>query len=379
MSDFLKLCCTEGVQQVLVKQGIIDPTDIQWQAIPLIAARQDVIGQAPTGTGKTLAYVLPLLQKLQQGQLPNEVIIIAPTYELAAQIHGVANGLIKAAELPITTALIVGSGSIVRQMDKLKSKPRLIIGSSGRIVELIKKKKIHAPSIRTLVIDEADRLFSDEQLASVKELVKSTLKDRQILCFSATFSVKTLNIAKEIMHDPVVVRTTTRPTIPSSVSHFYFVAERRDKFEILRKLIGLIQPQQALVFVNSGEAMADVTAKLCYHGLKAAGLHGGNGKQDRKQTVQDVLKGKTKILVASDIAARGLDFPDLTHVFQLDFPETPHAYLHRAGRTGRAGKVGVVISIVTAREAEELHKTAGALAVSFTEKKLLKGKIVDLK
>lgn len=378
MDHFLELGCSELLLQSLVQQGITKPTAIQQQAIPLIAAGRDVIGQAPTGTGKTLAYLLPILPQLNQEQIQNQVIIIAPTYELAAQINRVTGQLIESSGLKLTAALIVGSGNIARQADKLKSKPQIIIGSSGRILEFIRKKKINAQSVRTIVLDEADRLFGEEHLDSVKQVVKSTLKDRQILCFSATYSVKTLNIAREIMNGPELIQTTDRPAIPESVSHWYFIVERRDKFEMLRKLLQLIQPVQALVFVNSSETMADVTTKLCYHGFAAEGLHGSKGKQDRKQAVLNVLKGKSKILVASDVAARGLDFPDLTHVIQLDFPETPHAYLHRAGRTGRAGKDGTVISIVTAREADELHKTALALAVTLSGKKFVQGKIRDV-
>lgn len=378
MEDFFYgLGITEPLVRALQKENITVPTDIQKQVIPSALTGKDIIGQSATGTGKTLAYLLPLLQRLDTAKRETQVLILAPTHELAMQIHRQIELIANGAGLPVISAPIIGNVNISRQIEKLKEKPHMIVGSSGRILELIQKKKIVAQTVKSIVLDEADRLLDDQNIDSVKDVIKTTLRDRQLLLFSATFSQTVQSRVKELLKDPVVVQAKAREKVPASIEHLYFMAEQRDKIEMLRKLTFHLNVRRGLVFINKGDQIGVVTEKLNYHGLDAVGLHGNSLKNERKKAVEDFRSGKARLLVASDLAARGLDIAGVLHVFNLDLPEEPEIYLHRVGRTGRSGQKGTAISLVTAGEAQRLKKFAQALKVPVTVKKLLKGKVLD--
>ena len=378
-NDFEALGIGTALCQGLYKQGIEMPTPIQQETIPLILKGGDVVGQSATGTGKTLAYLLPLLQKIDSGRRENQAIILAPTHELAIQIQRQIEEITKNAALAVTSAPLIGNANLARQIDKLKEKPHILVGSAGRILELIKKKKIASQAVRTIVLDEADRLLDEQNLDSVQAVIKTTLRDRQLLLFSATVSPAVLAKAEAFLREPSIIRAVTEERVPQNIEHFYFVSEPRDKIEMLRKLIFHLQIRQALVFINKNDKLEETVEKLNYHGLPAAGLHGGSGKYDRKTAIEDFRRGKVKLLVASDLAARGLDIQGLTHVFNLDFPEDEKVYLHRAGRTGRAGKDGTTISLVTDKQALLLEEYAKKLKIGISAKTLSKGKLFDVR
>ncbi|NLP41320.1 MAG: DEAD/DEAH box helicase [Veillonellaceae bacterium] len=331
----------------------------------------------PTGTGKTLAYLLPLLQKVDTSKREAQAIILAPTHELASQIHQQILDLAVKAELPVKSALIIGNVNVARQIEKLKDKPHIIVGSSGRILELIQKKKISAPAVRTIILDEADRLLDDNNIDSVKAVIKTTLRDRQLMMFSATMPGPVLDKAKDLMREPGVISAKGQANVPQDISHMYLVAEQRDKIEMLRKLVGHLKIERALVFINKSDNIETMVEKLNYHGLKAAAIHGDADKHGRKAAIDAFRKGNIKLLVASDLAARGLDIPGITHVFNLDMPETAQIYLHRVGRTGRAGRSGTAISIVTVKEADLLKKFEKILKITIAAKKLARGQVFD--
>jgi len=231
--------------------------------------------------------------------------------------------------------------------------------------------------VRTIVIDEGDRLLDDKNLDAVRAVVKSTLKERQIMLFSATVTPEALEQAKKFMFEPEIV--TVEGTIGDmpDITHLYFLAEQRDKIEMLRKVVALINNERVLIFINRNDEIENVTAKLEYHGLKAASIHGSSFKGDRKKSLEDFRKGKVQLLVASDVAARGLDITGVNYVFNLDVPEDPQVYLHRVGRTGRAGKSGIAMSIITKPELALVHKYEKLLNIKITEKYMANGKILD--
>ena len=361
----------------LAKAGITVPTLIQEEAIPRILGGRDIIGQSPTGTGKTLAYLLPLFQRIDPVKKEIQAIILAPTHELSIQIQRQAELLAANSGIAVTSVPIIGNVNIARQIDKLKEKPHIIVGSSGRILELIQKRKINAATVKTLVLDEADRLLDDQHVESVKAVIKTTLRDRQLLLFSATITPAAAARAREFVRDPEMVAAKGQEKVATGIEHMYVVADERDKMEALRKLARMIQGERGLVFVNRSEAIEMAVAKLNYLGLSAAGLHGSSVKTDRKQALEDFRSGRIQLLVASDVAARGLDIQGVDYIFNLDLPEDPQVYLHRTGRTGRAGREGIAVSIVSPREAACINKIEKALNIAIAARRLSRGMVVE--
>ncbi|MDF2499866.1 MAG: box helicase domain protein [Anaerosporomusa subterranea] len=380
MNDaFTQLGVGEALTNGLQKAGITQPTGIQTQVIPLVLAGKDVIGQSATGTGKTLAYLLPLFHKIDSSKREMQALVLAPTYELAMQIQKQVELLAANSGLPVTSLPIIGDVNIVRQIEKLREKPHIIVGSSGRIMELIQKRKISAHTIKTIVLDEGDRLLGEQLLESVKAIIKTTLKDRQLLLFSATIKPGTVELAKNLMREPEVVRVTPQAQDQPDITHWYFVTELREKMDVLRKIARSIEGERALVFINKQDNVEVTVAKLNFQGLAAAGLHGSAGKAERKKALEDFRNGKIQLLIASDIAARGLDIPGVDYVINLDMPDDAQTYLHRAGRTGRAGHSGTAISIVTVGETQYIEKCEKALKITMQKKQMVRGEMTDKK
>jgi superfamily II DNA/RNA helicase len=361
----------------LKKQGITEPTGIQANTIQPALENKDIIGQSPTGSGKTLAFLLPIFQRIDAGKREMQAMILAPTHELVIQIEKEARLLAENSGFPVTSIAIIGEVNITRQIEKLREKPNIIVGSAGRVLELIKRKKINAQTVRTIVIDEGDRMLDEHNLATVKDVIKTTLRDRQLMLFSATISEKTLKTAGELMKDPQVIRIEDEGKISPNISHMYMVSEQRDKIEILRKLVASIKPERAIVFINKSEELQQVTSKLQYHHLNAYDISGGASKEDRKKAMEGFRKGDIQLLVASDIAARGLDIKGVTHIFNLDLPEDSKGYLHRVGRTGRVEESGTAISIVTENQVQFIKRCEKELKIKIVEKIITRGMIMD--
>lgn len=374
---------TLGISSQLVeglrKAGITKPTEIQQKVIPLAMEKKDLIGQSGTGTGKTLAFLLPLFMKLDPSKKEMQAIILAPTHELAMQIHNEIGTLSKNSGVSLSSAPIIGEANINRQIERLKEKPHIIVGSPGRILELIKKKKISAHTIKTIVVDEGDKLLDQNNIETVKAVIKTTLKERQIMIFSATIPDKTLETAKEFMKEPEIIKVDSKEIVNDNIQHYYLLCDERDKITLLRKLVHALNPEKALVFINRSYDITKTASRLTYHKLKAEGLHGTKDKEERKRVLQDFRLGKVQLLVASDLAARGLDIKGVSHIFNLEVPEDPRNYLHRAGRTGRAGKTGVAITIASPRE-EKLIKAIGkTYKIQIGLKDIYKGQLIDVK
>ena len=362
MPNFQELGLNEKLTAGLTAIQITAPTTIQQLAVPPILAGRDLLGQAPTGTGKTLAYLLPIFERLDQDKKELQALILAPTHELAMQIHRQAQQLAEKAQLDIVSVPIIGQVNIARQIESLKSKPQLIVGSAGRVLELIGKRKITAHTVKMLVLDEADRLLDEQNAPAVEGVVRALPRDRQVVLLSASLPATIMKKATAFLHEPVQVADETKMTVPAGIVHQAIVSELRDKFEVLRRFVNRLELQRALVFVDGGDAER-VLERLLFHQLPAAGLAGKARKEERRQALEDFKTGKVRLLVATDLAARGLDIPDISHVINLSVPESPEVYLHRAGRTGRAGKNGTVVSIATAGELVRLMEIAKKLKV----------------
>lgn len=377
--SFEALNLNPSLVTALEKENITMPTEIQEKAIPEALKNKDLIVQSETGTGKTLAYLLPLFEKINTSTREMQAIVLVPTHELAIQIQRQIERLSENSEVKVNSTPIIGNVNITRQIEKLKEKPHIIVGSPGRILELISKRKISAHTIKTIILDEADRLMDKNNRDSVKAVIKATLKERQLMLFSASISKETLAVAKEIMKNPEFIKSSGNISVPASIEHLCFLAEQRDKIEVLRKLVGILNPQKAIVFVNQNDQIGNVTSKLKYHGLNAEGIHGTNQKLDRKRIMDDFRMGKIQLLIASDIAARGLDIDGITHIFNLDIPEDPKGYLHRVGRTGRNGSTGTAISIISSKELPLIRMCEKVLKINIIFKDMYKGKVIDVR
>jgi superfamily II DNA/RNA helicase len=377
---FQELGLKGSITNGLNKMGITIPTDIQTKVIPMALENKDIVGQSKTGTGKTLAYLLPIFQKIDIEKREMQALVLAPTHELAMQIYKTIELLAANSEYKATTAVIIGNANIDRQIENLRQKPHIIVGSAGRVLELIKKKKIAAHTIKTIVIDEADRLLDEHNIEGVKAVIKTTLKERQLLLFSATLSKETIEVAKSIMKEPEIIKVESKEGVNPNIEHLYFTCDQRDKFETLRKLIRSAEPERAIVFINRSEDIENITNKLQYHKIKAEGIHGSNIKTDRKKSMEAFRAGRINVLVASDIAARGLDINDVSHIFNLDLPEDPKDYLHRVGRTARAGKSGIALSIASnEKELGLIKKYEKMYNIQIIKKDIYKGKITDIR
>lgn len=377
-NNFEKIGISPVLVNALAKQDIHTPTEIQENMIPLFLAGTDVIGRSETGSGKTLAYLLPIFQQLDFDIKGTQAIILTPTHELAAQVFRQAELLEANSGLDVGCMMIIGSAGVKRQIEKLREKPRIIIGSTGRVLDLIKKRKISAHLVKTLVLDEGDRLLEDGHFDDVERVVKSTLKERQVVLLSASVGEQTRERARRLMKkDALFVEAKTGGLIPDGISHYYMLTTQREKFVELRKILAGEKPQRAIVFLNNPENIEVTVDKLCYHGIKAVGIYGQVGKVDRKNALDDFRLGRAQVLVASDIGARGLDIEGVTHIINMDVPEEPTHYLHRSGRCGRKGTAGCAITLVSPYERRWVHKYEKVWGLNFVQKEMSFGKLVD--
>ena len=369
---------SQRVSVYLRGNGIVDPTDIQRQAIPVILDGKDMVGLAETGSGKTLAYLLPILAKINHTLKVPQAVIMTPTRELALQVYRVAQALCAADSSGVSACLLIGSVGLSRQIEALKAKPHLIVGSPGRILELNKMRKLTMHHVKTIVIDEADRLLDADNCANVSAVVKTTQKDRQLLFFSATMDAAALNAANTMAKTPVVVKSGARPAIPSSITHMVFCCDQRKKIEMLRKIVHGAHIRKALVFLNNADALEIAVKRLNYHQLPTVALFGGASKRERQTAMDNFRKGRALLLAASDLAARGLHIDGLTHVVNLDVPENPAFYLHRAGRVGRMAQAGVTITLATPREMPFIKNIEKKYGIAISHKDMRYGHIVDV-
>lgn len=341
--DFVSLGIDSSLQDKLKKMNIHTPTEVQQETIPAVLENRNLVVQAPTGTGKTLAYLLPLLKKTDPQTKDLEVIILAPSRELAVQIVKIAREL---AGDTIKIVPLIGGASPARQLDLLKEKPKLAVGTPGRVLEFLVKRKINAQAIRTVVVDEADKMFSAGFGKDVAGILKATLKSRQVLFFSATIPRKIRENTAGIMPVPEYIQIGEKSRVPHTIKHLYILGDNTKRTQILESLLRFYQPNKAIVFIQRNEGVGPLAGRLQELGFAAHALHSDLIQLHRKEVLQKFRSGKNQVLVTTDLLARGIDIEDVDYIFNYDLPADEEFYLHRAGRTGRAGRPGVAVTML---------------------------------
>ena len=378
MKTFEELKLNSNLINGLKKQEITSPTEVQSLVFENIINNKDILANSQTGSGKTLSYLLPMFEKVDTTKRETQVLVLAPTHELVVQIHNQIELLAKNSGIEVTSLPIFGEVNIQKQIKNIKNvKPHIAVGSCGRVLDLINQKKLKAHTIKTIILDEVDSLLSGNNVSYVKDIVKSTLRDRQLLGFSASLTDETIDLCKEMMKKPLVINATKEVTINPKIKHMYLLGERREKFDLLRKALAATTPKRAIVFVNNEKSIEVITSKLNYHGYKAVGIFGDMSKEDRKNAINAFRLGKAKVLVSSDLSARGLDVVDTSHVFNLDFPGSKNEYIHRAGRTARGNRNGNAISIVTKGELADIKRYKREFNIDIKPKVIKYGKFFD--
>jgi superfamily II DNA/RNA helicase len=357
---FKTLGVDESLVTLLEKNKITQPSPIQKLAIAPILQGQDALLQSPTGSGKTLAYLIPALQRIETNVRNLQVLIVVPSQELGMQIFREIEQY--GQSIGVNGISLIGNAAIKRQIDKLKEKPQIAVGTPGRIVELLEAKKLTLHHVRSLILDETDQLFALGNGKELERLVKATLRDRQTVAVSATLSEQTRSKLQSMMKPSAVQCTVAvtehKETTAGIVKHGFLLCDQRDQIDVVRKTIHAMKAKVALIFVADANRIMEVSDKLRFHGLAAAPLYGEAGKQERAAVMDAFRKESIQYLVTTDVASRGLDFPAITHVFQLDVPRQKEGYIHRSGRTGRMGKNGTVVTIIPKFLVAELKRIA---------------------
>lgn len=349
---------------------------IQDQMIPALIEGKDVVAESPTGTGKTLAYLLPLLQKVDGTKKATQALIIAPSQELCMQIVEVIREWI--AGTPITVVPLIGGANPQRQIEKLKKKPTIAVGTPGRLNELVNERKLKLHELTTIILDEGDQLLSRDYRVIVKSFIDSADHSRQVAVVSATITEEIELVAKRMLNNPIRLQVEVDKDLlgASKVVHSFVKLEQRDKTEFLRK-ISHISGVRALAFINNLDQLLMKKSKLDFRNAPIVALHSEMKKEERKTSLDSFRKGEARVLIATDIAARGLDIKGLTHVIHVDVPYTKEQYVHRSGRTGRAGADGEVITLLAYHEEQAYHKRMRELSIKPVEKIWSNGQLIE--
>ncbi|MBP1905659.1 superfamily II DNA/RNA helicase [Paenibacillus turicensis] len=368
-----------GISNVLVDKladyGITTPSQVQAESIPAALEGKDILAQSQTGTGKTLAYLLPLLQRINPEEKGLQAIILAPTQELAMQIQREAENY--GEPLGISSQPLIGGAAIKRQLEKLRLHPHLVVGTPGRIREIVALRKLKLHTVKMIVVDEVDQMFQLGGKAELEHILRGTLKERQLLFLSATINDEILQLAQRQMQNLVQIGIEPETKTAATLTHLYITCDGRDKVDYVRRLVRQSNTKRVIVFVNHVDRIAEVEAKLNYVNLEAGGLYGDADKTVRSLTLRRFREGKIEVLVASDIASRGLDIEELELVINFDPPIDSDHYVHRSGRTGRMGRKGTVISLVTPQEQFIMNKFAKELDIEIAARQLFDGKLLE--
>ena len=372
MTTFSDLGILPVLESAIGIDEITLPTAIQVKAIPVLLAGRNAYIRSETGTGKTLAYLLPLFSQIDPGQRTLQTIVVVPTHELAMQICDVGRGLAQKSGLEIRLQVLIGGVSIKRQLEKLKSKPHVIIGTPGRINELIELRKIKPHTVKNIIIDEVDRLLVGDSLVAIRSIIKSTLRERRLVFVSATKQAESSQETEALAPDLVQIHAGC-DQVNAAIEHSYIECQERDKPEMLRKLLSALRPERAIIFVHRNTNAEKITAQLVYHKISAVDLHGAQDNLSRRKAIDDFRNAVANVLIASDIAARGLDIIGVSHVFNFDIPTRSKDYLHRVGRTSRAGSQGYAVSLMTAQEVRLVERYKKELDITIRAARLYRG------
>ena len=330
------------------KAGFVEASPIQEQTIPLAMAGKDVIGQAQTGTGKTAAFGFPTLEKIDTDNPAVQALIIAPTRELAVQSQEELFRFGRSKGVKVRS--VYGGSSIEKQIKALKSGAHIVVGTPGRLLDLIKRKALKLNQIETLILDEADEMLNMGFLEDIESIISRVPEERQTLLFSATMPDAIKRIGVKFMKEPEHVKIAAKELTTELVDQYYIRVKENEKFDTMTRLMDVEQPELSIVFGRTKRRVDELTRGLKIRGFRAEGIHGDLDQGKRLRVLRDFKNGNLDVLVATDVAARGLDISGVTHVYNYDIPQDPESYVHRIGRTGRAGKSGQSITFVAPNE-----------------------------
>lgn len=340
---FDSLGLTEEVQRALKKKNIEESTPVQAGCIPPMREWKDVIAKAPTGTGKTFAFGIPIIEHIEPGSEETEAVILAPTRELAMQITAELRDL--CVYLPgVRIVCLYGGAPIGKQIDALKKHPQIVVATPGRLSDHMKRRTVKLDNVKTVVLDEADRMLDMGFFPDVKRIVKFLPKKRQTLLFSATIPAEIADLAEKMLHEPEHISVTPSAKPADKIEQQLYFVEKQEKRELLPDIIRQSNVHQVLVFTRTKHGADRVARDLNRAGIKTKSIHGDKSQNQRQRALADFKECKIAVLVATDIAARGIDINDLPLVINFDLPNIPETYVHRIGRTGRAGQEGTAIS-----------------------------------
>jgi len=345
---FTELNISETTLKSVRRMGFEEATPIQEGTIRLGMEGKDIIGQAQTGTGKTTAFGIPLIEKIDTRDGNVQGLVIAPTRELAIQVSEELYNLGKDKNVRILS--VFGGQEIGRQIRALKNRPQIIVGTPGRLLDHINRRTLKLENVNTLVLDEADEMLNMGFIEDIQSIMSNVPETRQTLLFSATMPDPIRRIAEKFMKTPEIVKIKSKEMTVENIEQFFVKSVEREKFDILSRLLNVQQPELAIVFGRTKRRVDELAHALNLRGYLAEGIHGDLSQAKRMSVLKQFKANKIDILVATDVAARGLDISGVSHVYNFDIPQDPESYVHRIGRTGRAGKKGVAVTFVTPRE-----------------------------
>ncbi|MCD8110468.1 MAG: DEAD/DEAH box helicase [Clostridiales bacterium] len=352
---FEELDLDPRILRAVKELGFEEATPIQAQSIPAVMSGRDVIGQAQTGTGKTAAFGIPLLHKVDADSRSTQAIILCPTRELAIQVSNDLHDLAKYMH-GVRILPIYGGQDISRQIRSLKGGIQIIVGTPGRVMDHLRRKTIRCDEVHTVVLDEADEMLNMGFREDIETVLGYIPGERQTVLFSATMPKEILDITKQYQTDAITIKVVKKELTVKNIEQYYYDVRRKDKLDVLTRLLDVQDPKLSLIFCNTKHMVDELANELQNRGYFAEGLHGDMKQQQRDRVMKNFRSGKTEILVATDVAARGIDVDDVEAVFNYDLPQDDEYYVHRIGRTGRAGKTGKAFSFVKGKEVYKLKE-----------------------
>lgn len=350
---FRDLQLSDKVLKALEDMGFEEPSPIQEQAIPSLLQGNDVIGQAQTGTGKTAAFGVPIVERWDPKQRAVQALVLTPTRELAVQVAEEITKIGKYAR--IKTIAIYGGQSIERQIRSLRFGVDVVIGTPGRIIDHLGRGTLDLSNVRITVLDEADEMLDMGFIDDIEKILQATPSDRQTLLFSATMPMEIKRLAGRYMRDPITISVSPQQLTVPQIDQYFYEVRASFKTEALSRILDIEDVERGICFCRTKKGVDELVEALQARGYQAEGIHGDMNQAQRNRVMSRFKEGNVELLVATDVAARGLDISDVTHVFNYDIPQDPESYVHRIGRTGRAGRTGTAITLVTSREFHQLR------------------------
>lgn len=350
---FDELNIDERILRAIEDMGFEETSPIQTQAIPAVCEGIDVVGQAQTGTGKTAAYTIPMLMKIDPQIKKPQAIVLCPTRELAIQVAEEIRKLAKYMS-DIKVLPVYGGQEIVRQIKSLKTGVQIIVGTPGRVMDHMRRKTVKFDNINMVILDEADEMLDMGFREDMETILTETPEDRQTVMFSATMPKAIMDIARNFQKDARIIKVVRKELTVSNIEQFYYEVRPKNKTEVLCRLIDIYNPRLSVVFCNTKRQVDELISELKGRGYFADGIHGDMKQQQRDRVMDDFRSGKVDILIATDVAARGIDVDDVDMVFNYDIPQDEEYYVHRIGRTGRAGRSGMALSFISGKEVYKL-------------------------